>query len=274
MNKVKKRQIALAEYPAIAKKLKDLNERNLAIQVAGIYKKEYLNKLSEKELLAKEHLDFIGEYSSIVSTSDKVFWLCMTQPHHVDSIKEYNGGGWAEFIVKRAITRDVIQPAFERAEKSSKEPKWGRIDELLTKMFNKDLAVTYVLDARIDWYEKKKDWNSFIQYVQPHLARHDLRKMGSDHLNSCAWYVFKYSNDTKLLKEAVKWIETGIENTQEELRWMALDTKACLLYKLGKREEGIAIMKSITELYPQFNYAFQPRLDSMIKGESIWLTFD
>src|SRR5690606_8797093 len=154
-----------------------------------------------------------------------------------------------------------------------KTPAWEQLEQRLTEKYNKELAITYVLDARVDWYEKKQEWASLLQYLRPHLARHDLKKLNAQHLHRCAWYVFKYSEDTSLMKEAVGWMDILIEKAPQDAHWMLMDTKAYLTYKMGKRKEGIAIIKKILEMFPQFNYAYEPKLSKMTRGEKIWLTF-
>lgn len=274
VNKARKREFPWDDYPSLAKRLKDkFGEKELAAEVAGIYYRQYLNKFSEKELLTKAALDFIGRYPEVVKSSDKIFEICLRKPALVDSIKEYKGGGWAESIVERTIKSEEVESLLQEAEKTGQEPDWTRLDKQLTKKYGKDLATTYVLGERVGWYWKNQKWASFLQYVRPYLARLNLKRINPDYLHWCAWYVFKYSDDTTLIKEALGWVDLLIDGWPKDGVWAVMDTKACLLYKLGKKEDGIAIMKKLTETFPQFNYSFQPRLKRMSKGEDIWLTF-
>lgn len=273
-NKAKTKRLPYSEYPELARRFKEeFQAKELATEIAAIYNKEYLNKLSEKELLVKPHLDFVGEYHSIVHSSDKIFQLSLKNPELVDSIKQYPGGGWADILVKRTVTREEIQPLYQEAERLNLEPNWIKLENQLTGKYNKEFAITYVLDARIDWYEKKDNWYSFFQYLRPHLSRQDLRSINQKHLHHCAWYVFKHSEDTVLMRDAVKWIDMLIEKAPEELRWMTMDTKACLLYKMGKKKDGISVMRKIIDMFPDQSVVFQSRLDCMLKDEDIWLKF-
>jgi thiol-disulfide isomerase/thioredoxin len=275
LNKAKAKRLPLNEYPALAMKFKDeFDEKEMASTIARIYINDYLNKLNEIDLLQKQHLDFAGNFISAIKSSDKLLKLSLTKPALVDSIKEYEGGGWAEHLVNRTLIREYVQPIFREAEKTAKEPDWKKLKQQISKKYGTDLATTYELDAKVDWYEKKKNWKLFLHYLRPHLARHDLRKMRGDHLHYCAWYVFKYSNDPALMRDAIRWVDIMMEKWPENIRWILLDTKSCLLYKLGQRQDGIAIMQGLTKAFPQFNYTFQPRLNSMMKGEAIWLTFE
>lgn len=275
LNKARKKELPWTEYPVIAGKLRnEFGEKKLAEEVAGIYNQEYLNKLSEKNLLTKTNLDFIGEYYGMVKSSDKVFLLSLKYPHLVDSIKEYEGGGWADVLVKRTITREEIEPFLREAEKLNNEPDWARIQQQLTKKYNKELAINYVLYTRVDWYERKKDWVSFLQYVSPYMARYNISKMKPmelQHLHYCVYYVFKYSKEPALMNKALGWINSAIEVwiNQSTLADGPMDTKAMLLYKMGRKDEAITLEKKIISMFPQFKNAYQNRLDKMLKGEEM-----
>lgn len=273
VNKARKRELPWEDYPGLAKRLKEkFGEKELAIEVAALYNQEYLNELSEKELLTKMHLDFIGQYVTIVHSSHKIFKLCLKQPRLIDSIKQYMGGGWAEYIVNRTINREQVDPILRDAEKAGNEPDWVTLELQLVNRYDKERATTYVRDARVGWYEKKKDWTAYLQWVRPHLARHDLEKINGNHLHYCAWYVFKYATDTTLMKEALVWMDILIEKWDRESAWMVMDTKACLLYKIGRKEESFVIMKEMIRKYPQYTRNFQSQLERMIRGEAIWMT--
>lgn len=279
LNKARQKELPWTEYITIAKKLRDeFGEMKLAEEVAGIYNQQYLNKLAKKELLAKPILDFIGEYYGMVKSSDKIFQLSLKHPHLVDSIKAYEGGGWAAVLVKKTIIRENIQPFLQEAEKTGKSPSWQEMEIQLTKKYSKKLAVQYVLKAKLDWYEKKKNWNSFFQYLTPYVANYDINTMDRRqlyHLHWCVWYVFKYCNDKALMQMALRWIDPVIErwvNQGTEIN-APMDTKACLLYKMGRKEEAIKLQQSILEMFPDMASGTQIRINAMLKGEEIWLTF-
>lgn len=272
-NAAKNKKIPFNEYPALADRFKkEFYENILALEIARIYKNEYLDNLKEQELLVKNHLDFIGEYYKLISTKDNIFWLCYNKPKLVDSIKAYEGGGWADFQVRSAIIREDVQPLITEAEKAGKVPAWVQLEKHLSKKYNRDLAITYTLDARIDWYAKKKEWDSYFALLPKHLARYDLRKVDFNHLHYCAWYTLKHSDNKQLLLEAIGWMDILIEKTPKDGLWQTMDTKAYLLYKLNRREEGIAIIKEIINRFPQFSSSYKTTLEKMLSGEEIWRT--
>lgn len=270
-NNAKRKRLPFSEYPALANRLKnEFRENELAVEVGRMYKDEYLDKLAERELFQKENVKFLAEYSMLISSKDKLFKLAFTNPDRADSLRGYKG--WADGLVNRTIIREQVEPVFYEAEKLGKEPNWAKLEQQLAKCYNKELSITYTLDARVDWYERKQIWNSYFQYLKPHLARHDLNKMNARHLHYCAWYVFKYSNDTSLIKEAINWMDILIAKSSKDLLWMVMDTKAYLLYKMKRQNEAIAIVNRIREMFPQFDRNYRETLEKMQKGEKIWLT--
>lgn len=277
-SKAKNKELPWSEYPVLARKLKDeFGEKELSKEVAVLYKNEYLNKLSEKDLLTKSNLDFVSEYSRIVKSSDKLFQMSLRKPNLIDSIKQSDGNGWAEALVKKTIVREELEPLLDEAEKFNKEPNWIKLEQQLSEKYNNELKSTFVLDARVDWYEKKKDWVSFLRYVKPHLDQHGVSSIKDlRHINNCAWYVFKYSTDIDLMQEALGWIDSALGRwtNQFTLADGPMDTKASLLYKMGRKKEAIELEGKILTMFPQFRYAYQPTLDKMLKGEKIWLEQD
>lgn len=272
-NKAKNKQLPFNEYPALAEKFKEeFQEKDMSATIADVYINNFLDKLPDHDLLTKEHLDFVGKYLGCIKSTNKIFKLCLRQPQLVDSVKGYEGGGWAEALVKRTIINEDVQPILEKAAEPKNEPNWLELDHNLLKKYGKSLATTFVLDARVFWYEKKKDWISFLKYLQPHIDSYELKNVDALHLNYCVWYVFKYSNDPKLMNRALAWIDMAIEKMPQDMLWMVWDTKACLLYKIGRKEESMTLMKQILDTFPQFRSGFQSRINRMTKGEDIWLT--
>lgn len=273
INNARQGKLAYSEFPALALKLKnEFKENDLADEIAKTYKEKYLDKLSEKELLKKEHLDFIGENFKLINTKDKFFKLCYEQPALVDKIKEYTKGGWADFQVNQTIMREYIIPFVSLAEQQKKEPQWSLLEQELSKEFNKELAITYVLDARVGWYKKKKQWDVYFNYLPKQIDRHGLNKFPPAQLNSAAWAVFKHCDDKALMKKALEWIDVSIDKTPQELRWMTMDTKACLLYKIGMKKDAILLEEKIIEMFPEFINSFLPTVEKMKRDEAFWLT--
>jgi hypothetical protein len=110
-------------------------------------------------------------------------------------------------------------------------------------------------------YKRAGDWRHFAELVEATIKRHPPTYgqhafaeavgvgMGDDSwaLNSLAWDVFKQCDDKTVLTNGLGWSELSIlialpktHSKTESYPIQQLDTKANLLYKLGRVDEAIA----------------------------------
>lgn len=267
VNKARRGGVSLDELPSMIDRLiVDFKEKELANEIAQIYKRNYLDKLSETELLVKQHLDFIGVHYKLINSQDNFFKLCQQKPDEVDRIKDYKG--WADFQVTQTIKREDIDPFLEKTKSSGTEPNWKQLHQKLKRKYGKRVGTTYTLDARVFKYYKDKEWTLFSHYLPLLFHYRDVSKIPFNQVNSYTWAIYSYCEDLNLLEKATLWIEVAIANTPKSMRWMTLDTKACLLYKLGRTEDAIAVLKGIVEEFPNSKQATY-KLEKILKGEKI-----
>lgn len=269
----KNKKIPIEQYPQLAKRLKnEFGEKELAHTIAKLYKERYIDKLEETALLQKKHLDFLYEYYQLINSKDRIFSIAFKNPNVPDSITGYE---WAEErVVKSTIIKENILPFVSAAQKSNREPDWAKLENRVAKSYNKNLAASYATDARVDWYHKIKNWDLYLKWLPVALGNRDLDKMHPVDLHKALWQVFLYSSDSTLLKQALEWMDIVLKNWHKT-GWLPdgpMDTKASLLYKSGRKEEAIELEKKVLLLYPQFAYAYQPRLDQMLRNEKLWET--
>jgi tetratricopeptide (TPR) repeat protein len=89
----------------------------------------------------------------------------------------------------------------------------------------------------------------------------------ADMLNFFAWAVFENCKDTDCITEALRWSKRSVDETQTK-EPAYLDTYANLLYKLGKKDQAIAMQQKAVDLVTAENKAkYQVTLDKMKKGE-------
>jgi hypothetical protein len=68
-------------------------------------------------------------------------------------------------------------------------------------------------------------------------------------LNNCAFEVFEYSRNRKELEKALSWVNQSI-NMMARPFPEEMDTKANLLYKLGRKAEGLSLEEKSVSLAP------------------------
>ena len=101
---------------------------------------------------------------------------------------------------------------------------------------------------------------------QPDLERSQL----CSKLNNFAWYIFETTSDEASLKEALKWSEKTVQFQPTLSRY--LDTNANILYKLGRKEEAIAMEKRAVANFggsPSYTL-YSDTLKKMEAGEKTW----
>jgi thioredoxin-related protein len=275
--------IKYSKMPYLAKTAKEIGDRELAVEIAKDYKLNFLDKLDDKETLNKKQLDFIGEFYSLISSKDKVFYFCYNYPDKVDSIKEYmvgNGGGWAKFQVEQTVIREEITPYVGKSKEII--PDWNKIRSSINKKYKKIDSKLMVLDAQIDFYKEVNDWIKFADFRSEKMLLSPPKTGGmmgdALFLNNDAWDVFINCKDKGALKKALSWIERAIALQATDPSFSYFDTKANLLYKLGRRKEALQIEQIAINLdkmaalkhkrEPQKE--FQETLNKMLKNLPTW----
>lgn len=142
------------------------------------------------------------------------------------------------------ITEYAYQRAFSKAiyAKEDKEKKFNEVKTHIdnTTLLNKNKII---FSAMMNKARAEKNWNMYgntaVMYVNTYL------KENSTQLNSYAWSFYENIDDERMLAEALKWANKSVELNEQ---YMNMDTKAALLFKLNKKQEGLKAAKRAIEL--------------------------
>jgi thiol-disulfide isomerase/thioredoxin len=259
--------------PGLATTAGNVGENDLALEIADDYIHNYLNKLSEEELCRKEHLHFMSTFASVLTSKDKIFNLCYHQPGMVDTAMESKNFSFAANLVNYIIYKEEVSPLLDSAKKKNADPEWSKMDDAIKSKYNSYYAERNTIDAKVNWYREKNDWKNYIrhlvQQVDFAIKNNDARKNDFFYLNGSAWDVFQYSNNKNELRKALLWIDQAIPLTPQDLLAAIIDTKANLLYKLGRTEEAIVLEEKAITLSPEPG-EFLKTIDKMKKGIPTW----
>ncbi|GAA0552408.1 thioredoxin family protein [Chitinophaga japonensis] len=245
--------------PELIKKVRDIGkDEQLARDMAKDYKEHYLDELSEDELCTRKHLDFIGEYFTLINSKDKFFKLCYEQPGKVDEVKDYKG--WADFQVTQTINREEIDAYLWKGDQPlTRTPEWDKMHDVISKKYTKVDTRKMILDAQLSFYARIEDYINFVKYVENQMEAYPPKpgtgsRSDSWRLNVYAWILFVNSNDRDLLEKGLLWSDLAIKLDHEGCQLTGdapniqiYDTKANLLYKLGRLAEAIAWEKKARE---------------------------
>ncbi len=225
-----------------------IGDNYLATQIAKDYKYNILDTISKSNICRREYLQFFGKFNTIIDSGDNIFRLCYENPERVDSIM---GQNWAERLVKIIIMREEVSDKVkEQKNANMQDSDWDACYKAIRKKFSKVDARWIVLTFEANYYRNTAlNWGKYIN------VRNDLIAVDSSVFSTSwaiyvnlnvlgAWDVFLHCNERSALKQGIVWINMAIErDTSEESRVAYLDTKANLIYKLGKIHEAISLEK-------------------------------
>jgi thioredoxin-related protein len=82
----------------------------------------------------------------------------------------------------------------------------------------------------VEFYKKKKNFTEMAKWIDT-----KVEALNSESLNEHAWFMYEECADTIILKRALVWIDESIRKSEN---FQNLDTKASLLFKVGRLDEA------------------------------------
>jgi hypothetical protein len=155
--------------------------------------------------------------------------------------------------------------ATESKAGDNRPPDWDAIRKKIAAKLPAD-ADELTARIRITYYLSKKDYPGFEKSMVAYMKTYGS-KMPDDELNNIAWSVFQGCSDMTCVSEVLDWSKRLKDNTNIAY----VDTYANILYKLGKKDDAIALeTKALTLAGDSDKASFQETLDKMKKGEKTW----
>ncbi len=225
--------------------------RSLADSLARIYKTRYLDQLNTAELSTKENFEFINMFTDLVKPQDPFFQLLYYQPGKVDSLTGM--AGYSKRFVNSVIKREELDTRlWKRRKPVFKNPDWALLTATIRKKYPAIDPRQLVADYQIQYFKRIKDSSAVAKFLVARIDKfgpydpiYEAQAEPDFMLNNAAWTIFEFSNDTNYLRKALAWSDSAVsiagrrENQGGLSNWM--DTKANILYKLGRQKEAIAL---------------------------------
>lgn len=258
-------------------------DKKLADTIAGDYKLNYLDKLSEEGLCTKENLDFIGQYPNLVNSKDGFFHLFYNSPEKADQIAGQKG--LSDLLANWVISmEEIFSKLYDSNNKAlTASPAWDAMTETIAKKYNRETAEKLVLDAKLKFYPYVGNWKEYAKWEDFNIIKNPPKSISEvETLNQAAWSnVFEHCKDKGVLTRAIAWSDLCIQLQPESIITSQFyDTKANLLYKLGKVNEAIVCENKAIDQDDQFvkksgtktgyTTGFYENLAKMKKGEPTW----
>ena len=263
--------------PILAEAAARVGEDGLSTEVAGDYVHHYLETLPAAEAWTRDNIIFVNHHSKVVAYQDKVFCSYFQHRAIIDSISNsiLNDPRFADHLINVIVYRDQIKPVINQSLQAGTEPNWNRLKNAITHGCNAYYAGSNVLRGRVEYYKSSKKWTSYVKwYIR------QQEEEGIDHwqptgikaiyLNNAAFEVFQYGHNRRELKRALVWANRALSGA-DKLHPEAMDTKANILYRLGKTEEGLVLEGKTYALSPR-NADIKANYEKMKHGLPTWIT--
>lgn len=231
--------------------------------------KKYFSSLSSKQLSLKANLNLLSFFPELISLHDRYFKMLYTDFGRINTLMKDDQFSTA--ITDKVIDRIIIQPKLAHYDSIQRDPDWTQLKCLVRMQTDSVTSERTVYDARYYFYkeelkkaESTRDesrfyWGQKLSTVLSHHIKDTLVNSFPDgkdnpgvrmYLNNNAWTIFTYSNCPEELTKALFWADKVVAMTRGK-NSNALDTKANLLYKLGRKQEAIALEGKAKELNPK-----------------------
>jgi thioredoxin-related protein len=194
--------------------------------------KDFFASLSLEKLYTTENWDLINNL--LKDTESKEFKYLL---ENRNSIGNTIGKGKVEDKIFRtyaeALGRLIVdknESGYQNLKKKIKETKFEKADKV-------------ILYSEMRYYKFNKSWNN---YANATISYYDIYPTkDANTLNSIAWSFYEQIFDKNQLKYAENWAKTACEINEN---YSFLDTYACVLSKLNKKEEAIKMAEKAIEV--------------------------
>lgn len=194
-------------------------------QLGSEVAKAYLKVI--KNPFTKTNLEFVRWHSR--KTTDSTFLFLSKNKERVN---ELMGDDWAEARLTGAIADDYFHPYVRKVA----NPNWLEIEKNIVDKFGV-LGTEVFLQEKLLYGINKQKWNFVFQSVEPWFNYAQNREYISGYiLNTISWRLFEHATDQRILEIALQMAERSIRMGEDINN---LDTYANILFKLGRRNEGM-----------------------------------
>jgi hypothetical protein len=278
--------------PYVATTAQKLGDNKLATEIMTDYKNNFLTKLPPDSLLSKKYLLIAYQFPALMFGEDGshgiFFNLFYQRGEEVDQV--LNQPGFSDFEVNAIVAQEEIQDKIYINKKPISNPSWEKIRYVIHQKYPKLNADSLLLSGQFEYYEAKKDWSNQIRYLVKKIDAYGPLSLGmadgqgSD--NTIAGLLLPHCEDKKILNQAVGWMKQISHSKAYKYPVpMVYGNYAGILYKAGKRKEGIEIFEKHLDALGYKTHAdldkhpetYKPKLEILAKmkrGEKIDSTWD
>jgi len=235
---------------------------------------DYLHKLSSAELYTQTNLTYLKYFTN--SVDERGFHVFFENSIDVNAVMRQPD--FAQREAERIITQTEYQPLLDQAKQTENIPDFASLKQKITGKYGSEYANRIVSYQTLKWYEyliySKKDvryWPDLIKARIEYINKYRMDTLSSNqvYINNAAYTeIFLHSNNKYYLNTALSWMENTMKGDYGH-KSNLLDTRANLLYELGKKEEAITMEAEAVKLAPG-NTELKENLKKMKIGKPTW----
>ena len=211
---------------------------------------------TQSNLFNQDDLYLIDLYTN--KSTDKYFPLFIDHAAEIDKIL-------GEKAAESKVRNVFIAEGTGRKIDDNRPPDWTAVH---AKIAAKLPAEADELTARIkvNFYRGRKDWPNFETAMVSYMKTYGSH-MTDPELNDLTWSVFQNCPDMTCVSEVLDWSKRLKDGGDPGF----MDTYANILYKLGKKDDAIALETKAVDKAPDADKAtYQETLGKMKSGEKTW----
>ncbi|MBK0379816.1 thioredoxin family protein [Mucilaginibacter segetis] len=251
------------------------------INALGMWNSQVLEVINvylatQKDLLTKDNLRFIARATA--KSTDPGFKVVREHSKEFDAV---NGLGSSRALIANIAFDEVVLPVVRvngaKVNKGgmyyytgdlNKNVNWNDVKAKLDAQYP-DMADEILAISKLKYYRDAKDWQKYTAQITDFVGRYgDVEH--TDQINSYANDIFLFTDDKNCLKQALNWSKKTMEVGVPEKKDWYLVTYVNLLYKLGKKEEALAITDDAIKRLGNKAGRFPEIKEKMSKGEETW----
>lgn len=237
---------------------------NLAIEASRLqdkglsaYALKYIR--TQKDMMNETNIQFLKKTTK--QLSDTGLKIIVANEEVIDA--KLKIGATNDLVVRTLFNSKLSE--FEKLIKAGLEPNWTNIEKEFTVTYPKYSKLA-TLFAKALYYNQVKKLDKKINYTFEYLST-SPSSLDAGTLNEWAMSVYTGSMDKDLLNKALFISKKSLEDGEAA---EFLDTYACILYKLGRTEEGIEWeTKALSKATTDIDY-YKKTIEQMKKGDKIW----
>jgi thioredoxin-related protein len=232
---------------------------------------------TQKNLLTKENLQYIARATE--KSTDPGFKIVQQYSKEFDAV---NGIGRSRGIIVNVAYDEVVLPMvringakvtngagmYHYTGDLNKNVNWADVKAKLDAKYSQ-MADEIVAKSKVRYAMDLDNWPKFVEAVNAYVAKYGDVEHTSQ-MNTYANEIFLFSDDKKCIEQALGWSKQSIAVSGPEEKDWYLTTYVNLLYKLGNKNEALAMTDDAIKRLGNKADRFKEIKDKMSKNEKTW----